>query len=110
MTPEEMDDILADAKVVAERNGVELYRESELIVTDLYPPDVAEGLDVLLIYTGDTLEEYLRLKEEQSALLSAGRYDSDAREDIARRFGRLLSYPEPVIDRLIAAQRDDGRD
>ena len=110
MTPEEMDDILADAEVVAKRNGVELYRESALIVTDLYPPDVAVGLDVLLIYTGDTLEKYLRLKEEQSALLNAGRYDSDAREDIARRFGRLLSYPEPVIDRLIAAQRRNNRD
>ena len=109
MTPEAMDDILSDAEVVAARNGVELYRESDLIVTDLYPPDVAEGLDVLLIYTGDTLEKYLSLKQEQAALQSVGRYDSDAREDIARRFGRLLSYPEPVIDRLIAAQRQGDR-
>ena len=110
MTPEEMDDIFDDAEVVAKRNGVELYRETDLIVTDLYPADVAKGKDVLLIYTGDTLEKYLRLKAEKSALVSADHYDDDAKERIARRFGQLLSYPDAVIDRLIAARRGEDQD
>ena len=102
MTPEEMDDILPDAEVVAERNGVELYREADFLVTDLFPEDVAEGKHVLLIYTGDTLDEYLKIKADKQALVDAGRYAGSEREDIARRFGRLLSYPETVIDELLA--------
>lgn len=104
MTPDKMDDILPDAKIVAERNGVLLYREPDLLVTDLYPADVAEGKHVLLIYTGDTLERYLDLKADKAALVSAGHYEGQARKDIARRFGRLLSYPDTVIDELISKQ------
>lgn len=105
MTPAEMDDILPDAEVVAARNRVKLYREAELLVTDLYPADVAEGKHVLLIYTGDTLERYLELKAEKIALTEAGEYDTAARAALARRFGKLLSYPDSVIDELIAKQQ-----
>lgn len=104
MSPDEMDDIMPDAEVVAARNGVLLYREPELLVTDLYPADVALGKHVLLIYTGDTLERYLALKADKAALVAGGRYDGGERTDIARRFGRLLSYPDAVIDELISKQ------
>ncbi len=102
MTPAEMDDILPDAQVVAERNGVMLYRETDFLVTDLFPEDVAEGKHVLLIYTGDTLDRYLDIKKDKARLVTAGEYEGAAREEIARRFGRLLSYPETVIDDLLA--------
>lgn len=108
MTPEEADRVMHDAQVVADRNGVRLYRETDLLVTDLYPADVAKGKHVLLVYTGDTLDEYLILKQEKAQLIEQGRYDGAARESIARRFGRLLSYPEPVITDLIRRQRDNG--
>jgi len=101
MTPEEMDDIMDDALVVAKRNGVEMWRETDFLVTDLYPADVATSKHVLLIYTGDTLDQYLALKSDKATLVAAGEYEGAAREDIARRFGRLLSYPEPVIDDLL---------
>jgi hypothetical protein len=101
MSPEEMDDIMDDALVVAERNGVEMWRETDFLVTDLYPADVAEGKHVLLIYTGDTLDRYLEIKTDKAGLVAAGEYVGEAREEIARRFGRLLSYPEPVIDDLL---------
>jgi hypothetical protein len=101
MSPEEMDDIMDDALVVAKRNGVEMWRETNFLITDLYPADVAEDKHVLLIYTGDTLEQYIALKSDKAMLVAAGEYEGAAREDIARRFGRLLSYPEPVIDDLL---------
>jgi len=104
LTPEEMDDLWPDALVVAERNGVELYREDDFLVTDLFPADVAEGRHVLLIYTGDALEKYLAIKADKARLVSAGAYGAEARRDIARRFGRLLSYPEAMIERLIDEQ------
>lgn len=105
MTPAELDAILPDAEIVAERNSVRLYRESDLIVTDLFPADVAAGKHVLLIYTGDTLDRYLALKADKARLLAADGYRGSAREDIARRFGRLLSYPDRIVDELLQARR-----
>jgi len=104
MTPEEMDGVMEDAMVIAKRNKVLIWRETELIVTDLYPEDVATGKHVLLIYTGNTLDEYLALKAKRAALVENGHYEGQARRDIARRFGQLLSYPDEVIDNLIARQ------
>ena len=104
MTPDDMDAMFDDAQIVARRNQVRLYREPELIITDLYPADVAEGKDVLLIYTGNTLQEYLDLKADKDQLVANNRYRGSARRDIAVRFGKLLSYPNAVIDELIAKQ------
>ncbi len=104
MTPEEMDGVMDDAMIIAERNQVQMWREADFLVTDLYPADVAEGKHVLLIYTGDTLDRYLAIKADQARLVAAREYEGDAREEIARRFGRLLSYPETVIDELLERQ------
>ena len=105
MTPDEMDDAMDDIAVIAERNKVLTWRETDFLVTDLYPADVAEGKHVLLIYTGDTLDRYLQLKADKAALVEAGEYEGAAREQIARRFGRLLSYPESVIDDLLGQEK-----
>lgn len=104
MTPVEMDAMMDDALVIAKRNQVQMWRETDLIVTDLYPGNVAIGKHVLLIYLGDTLDKYLALKADKATLVAAGRYSGEAREEIARRFGRLLSYPENIITDLIAKQ------
>ena len=101
MTPAEMDDLLEDAERIAREEGVLLYRETDLIVTDLFPAGVATGKHVLLIYQGGTLDAYLALKQDKSELEAAGSYTGAARRDIARQFGRLLSYPEAVIEELI---------
>ena len=105
MSPAEMDDMMEDALVIAKRNGVEMWRETDFLVTDLYPADVAEGKHVLLFYTGDTLDQYLAIKADKAGLLVTIKYAASAREEIERRFGRLLSYPEPVIDDLLARQK-----
>ncbi len=95
LAPAEMDAMLPEAEKVAARNNVKLHRESSLLVTDLFPADVARGKDVLLIYQGATLDEY-------QALEKAGQYTGKAREAIARRFGRMLSYPAWRINELLA--------
>ena len=101
VTPEEMDDLVQDAERIAQEEGVKLYRETDLIVTDLFPAEVAEGKHVLLIYKGATLDEYLALKKRKSESVDAGTYTGEARRDIARQFGRLLSYPDANIEELI---------
>ena len=102
LSPIDMDQMLPEAEKVAARNGVKLYREPSLLVTDLFPADVARGKDVLLIYQGATLDEYQALKADAQVLEKAGQYTGQAREAIARRFGRMLSYPTWRINELLA--------
>jgi catechol 2,3-dioxygenase-like lactoylglutathione lyase family enzyme len=98
----EMDQFMLDAEKIAARHGVSVYREPDLIVTDLFPADVAVGKDVLLLYRGTTLDEYLSLKSDKAELEEKGVYRSKARIDVARRFGRMLSYSPREINRLLA--------
>ena len=100
-TPEEMDELIEDAEKTAARFGVSVYRETDLLVTDLFPHDVAKDKHVLMLYRSPTLEKYLALKQKKAALVEAGNYSGKAREDIARGFGRLLSYPDSVIDQKL---------
>ena len=65
ISPAEMDKIEADIRAIARASGIQAYREKDLIVTDLFPADVAKGKDVMLLYKGSTLDEYLALKKEK---------------------------------------------
>ena len=87
------------------RNDVLMWRETDFLVTDLFPADIADGKHVLLIYTAATLDLYLAIKADKAVLLAEGRYEGQAREEIARRFGKLLSYPESVIVNLLAQEK-----
>jgi len=97
-TPDEMDALIDEAGKIAARFGVSVYRETDLLVTDLFPADVAEGKHVLMLYRQPTLDKYFALKMEKAELIEMGEYAGKAKGDIARRFGRLLSYPDAVID------------
>ena len=44
----------------------------------------------------------MAIKADKAALEAAGRYEGEARAEIARRFGRLLSYPEKTIAEMLA--------
>lgn len=101
LLPAEMNALLPDAARITKEHHVSLFREPDLIVTDLFPADVARGKEVLLIYKGSTLDEYLDLKRQKAVLVKSSAYTGAARDQIARRLGRLLSYPEPAIDALL---------
>ncbi len=102
LSSSKMDQFIVDAEKIAASHGVSVYRESDLIVTDLFPSDVASGKDVLLLYRGTTLEEYLSLKSDKAELEKSGDYDAKAKIEVARRFGRMLSYSPREINRLLA--------
>ena len=97
-----MDAFIVEAKKTASRHDVSIYRESDLIVTNLFPADIAKDLDVLLLFQGTTLDEYLALKEEKAKLEKEGAYTQEAQKDNARRFGRMLSYSPKKINTLIS--------
>ena len=103
-TPDEMDALIDEAEKIAARFGISVYRETDLLVTDLFPDDVAKDKHVLLLYRQPTLDKYLALKQKKAELIEAGDYKGKAREDIARGFGRLLSYPDSVIDEKLVSR------
>ncbi|MSQ98748.1 MAG: hypothetical protein EXR85_05555 [Xanthomonadales bacterium] len=99
---EEMDRLEAEVLRIAEERDVRIYREANFLVTGLFPPSATAGKDVLLIYRGDTLKEYLALKQRKADLEAAGRYGQEAQLEMAWAVGKLLSYPDKKIEQLLA--------
>ncbi len=102
LTPEEMDLVVDDAIRIAERHNVQVYREDDFLVTDLFSPSLTEGKHVLFFCHETTFAEYQELKADKRRLEEQGEYQGEARTEIARRFGRLLSYPDSTIERELA--------
>jgi hypothetical protein len=100
----EMDAMVGEAQRIAGEHGAEIWRETDFLVTDLFSSELTDGLEVLLIFRGDTKDVYLALKAEKARLEEAGEYHGDARRNIAMDFGRLLSYPDAAIEGLIREQ------
>jgi hypothetical protein len=98
VVPAEMDELIEEAIRIAETHDVEIYRETDFLVTDLFSSGLTEGKHVLLICRESTFHEYEALKVHKKRLEGLGEYRGEARTEIARRFGRLLSYPETTID------------
>ena len=106
LTPEEAETLQPAVQKIAAQYGVEMHRESDLLVTDLFPADMAEGKEVFLFYQGLTLDAYEALKADRARLETEGTYSGPPRERIARRFGRLLGYSPAGINRLLAQNTD----
>jgi hypothetical protein len=108
LEPEAMDELMPDAERIVADHDVQLYRETDFLVTDLFSADLTQGKHVLLIYRGDTQQKYLDLKAAKQRLIESDSYVGPARIDIARRFGRLLSYSEDRIAELLEAKATPG--
>jgi len=108
LSPAEMDVLMEDARRIAADHTVEVYRETDFLVTDLFPAELTEGKHVLLIYRGATKQEYLDLKATRQRMIESDSYDAAARAAVARRLGSLLSYTEEKIDALLAASTPEG--
>lgn len=108
--PGEVDALLEQAQDIAQRHNVKLYRESDLIVTDLFSADIAKDLEVLIIYSGNDIDDYLALKSKKREYRRLGRYDAAARREVAYELGKLLSYPEAEIERLLLEDKKRERE
>ena len=116
-SPQERDQYLPYFEELCRKYGVKLYVEDEAFLTDLFPLSLNRGKHNILFYrAGHVLEEYLRLKErkakeylalkgEKKAALAQGTY-GQARRDIAWRFGKLLSYTDEGIRRLLESNTE----
>lgn len=102
MSTAEMDGFIDQAKEVAAKYNVTVYRENDLITTNLFPHDIAKDLEVLVLYQGTTLDQYLQLKKKKESLVSEDKYNAQKQEEVSRAFGRLLSYSPKKINNLLS--------
>lgn len=98
MAREDVDKLFNEALTIAGEYGIEVFRETDLIQTQLFPSDITEGKEVLIFHRSDALKAYRDLKKA----ISSGQNG----EAEARRFGRLLGYPPHYINQLLAKNTD----
>ena len=105
-TREERDEYLPYFEKLCGQYGVKMYVEDEPFLTDLFPVSMNKGKFNALFYQEDgAIQEYLSLKAEKKAALEQGRY-GQVREQIARRYGQLLSYTQAGIERLLRENQE----
>ena len=103
-TKEERDLWIPDVKKLCQRYGIRFGAEDEPFLTALFPKEQSRGKYLFLFYrTQETMDRYLALKDEKRRLEENGALTRREDERIAVEFGRLLSYPQEGIDRLIRA-------
>ena len=106
LAPEMYESIKEHAGRIVRENGINSYLEKDLLVTDLFSEDIARDRFVIFLYSDDgTLEKYLALKDRKNRLVESGDYCGEARREIARGFGRLLSYPQGRIEEMISSRK-----
>ena len=104
---EERDGFLPEFRKLCVEYGVKLYCEDEGFLTDLFPAALNKDRFNVIFYQEDAvLQEYLALKEEKRKARETGAYTPEKRREIAWRYGKLLSYTDEGIERLLAANRD----
>jgi hypothetical protein len=85
----------------AEEYNAVLMVETDLMVTLLFPSDVAKNKTVILIaHDQSVLDDYMELKKLKKQSDELGN-PKNMELIIAKRFGWLLSYDEDTINRLI---------
>jgi catechol 2,3-dioxygenase-like lactoylglutathione lyase family enzyme len=98
LSKEDVDKRFDEARTIADEYGIEVFRETDLIQTQLFPSDLTEGKEVLIFNRPDALKAYRDLKKTIKSGQSG--------EAEARRFGRLLGYPPHYINQLLAKNSD----
>lgn len=105
---EERDSFLEDFDNLAEKYSVSYYVEDQPFLTALFPEKMNKGkYNVIFYCEKQYLDRYLGLKKEKEDLISGGKYDKENKIRIAEEYGRLLSYSEEGIKRLLAKNTDN---
>lgn len=96
--PAEVQRLRPAAEEIVRARGASLDLETDLVETDLFPPAIAEGKWILLIYRDPAvLDQYRKLKKR-----AEGEGGKLVRGELARELGRLLGYAEERIEEMIA--------
>lgn len=98
---DELEIMLKVIEYASQRFGTVYLPEPSLLESKLFPREIARGGTVVLIaHDQSVLDEYAVLKKLREESDSKGNPEETELE-IARRFGRLLSYDDEAIEGLI---------
>ena len=98
------EEMMAATEYAANVYNVILHVENDLLVSKLFSEDVAKDKTVIFIARDHgVLEEYATLKTMKRESNKKGNPD-ELEYEIARRFGKLLSYDDSSIERLLSKQ------
>lgn len=100
---QERDNLIDFSREICEKYQNDFYVEDDPLLSDLFPISLNKNTFLLVYYKNPAdLMEYLQIKKDKDVLVRAGAYSGAARAEIAVRFGKLLSYSEEGIARLMA--------
>jgi hypothetical protein len=96
------EEMIEPTEYATKEYGAVMLMEPDLLVSKLFPADIAKDKTVILIaHDQSVLDDYMMLKKLKQYSNEEGNPD-DLETEIAQRFGALLSYDEATINRLIA--------
>ena len=99
---EERDSFLTDFDRLADKYSVKYYVEDEPFLSDLFPVSMNKGKHNVIFYCEDQyLKQYLKLKEDKQNMIRNNCYYGEERTRLAVQYGKLLSYTDDGISRLL---------
>ncbi|MBA7468512.1 hypothetical protein GH157_05170 [archaeon] len=102
MTGEQFDSVIEDIREIAAKRDLILYVDDDFLETILFDHEPIRGKTVIHIVADQaTVDEYLGLKEKKTRHAEAGTLTDDVEHEVAWGLGRLLSYDDDSIKRLL---------
>lgn len=101
------DEHMEHALLICAERGTQCCKENGGFVTDLFPAVMNRGKFNILFYKENKYRDmYFSLKERKARLLAEGKYIGVERYKLAYDFGKLLSYSDEAIERMMASNTD----
>jgi len=105
-TEKELNEMLEPSKMAAAEYKIPYYIEREFLTTKLFSPSLTDGKNVILFVQNQTvLEEYFALKKKKKDAIENGTLP-DVEDEIAWKFGKLLSYSDEKIKELMVQEKE----
>lgn len=97
----------AYALEIAGKRNLKCAKCDDALLTDLFPWSMNKDKHNIVFYAKDAyFEEYEALKKRKKALVASAAYYGKARYQLAYDYGKLLSYSDEAIHRMIAANTE----
>ena len=97
------DEHMVFALEICKQKGTLCCEENGGFLTDLFPYSMnKDKFNILFYRTEADRDAYFALKEKKARLVAEGQYTGEVRRQIAYDFGKLLSYSDEAIERMMA--------
>jgi len=106
MTEKQLKAIIDQVRLIAREYDLVLDVDDDFLTTKLFNPEYTHGKHVIHMAAEQaTIDEYKALKEFKRGHIEAGTLTEDVEREIAWKLGRLLSYSDEAITRLMKKPR-----